>query len=59
LYKAPLYFNNDKYYLLSEIFGYEKVTHHFGEIPTYDELGSSKEHIPAKLYNQLSPGAVF
>ncbi len=58
--KAPLYFNNDKYYLFNDYFHYTRILHKFGEPFTYDQIGeSSEDHHEAKLYNMDLPGSIF
>lgn len=60
LYKAPLYFNRDKYFLLNDYYNYCKILHKVGPPVTYDELGDSSEnHKVAKLYNESVNGGIF
>ncbi len=60
LYKAPLYFNNDKYYRIGELFMYEAILHQRGGKVTYDEIGeNTTHHKEAKPYNMLVNGGIF
>ena len=59
LYKGPLYFNNDKFYLLNSVWMYVNVLHKRTDV-TYDEIGSSGEnHKEAGLYNPDVMGGIF
>lgn len=58
--KAPLYFNNNQYYLISDYWNYTRLVHKIGSPVTYDEIGESSEnHKVAKLYNEEVNGGVF
>lgn len=60
LYKLPLVFNNNQYYLISEYWNYTRLLHKIGPPVTPDEIGESSEnHKVAKLYNEGVNGAVF
>lgn len=60
LYKAPLYFNNNRFYLISDVFMYYNILHKEEGAVSPDDIGESSEnHHPAKLYNSLYPGALF
>jgi len=58
--KAPLYFNNNQYYLISEVWNYQRLLHKIGPPVTYDEIGESSEnHKVAVLYNEAVNGGIF
>ena len=60
LYKAPLYFNKDKYYRISELFQYESILHQRGGKLTYDEIGeNATHHKEARPYNIVTDGGLF
>lgn len=58
-YKAPLYYNNNKYFLMSDVFNYEVLLHKTTPF-TVDEIGENPtHHIPAKLHNRAVSGGLF
>jgi len=60
LYKAPLYYNHEKFFLLSDVWSYINLTHQRNGEVTYDEIGSSAEnHKVAGLYNPDVNGGIF